>query len=53
MNNGGGGIFRWLPGTKHEGMFERRFEQPNRTVVPKAMDALSFKPRTPRRLTMP
>ncbi len=43
MNNGGGGIFRWLPGTKHEGMFERHFETPpNRTVrsLAQAMDAL-------------
>ncbi len=33
MNNGGGGIFRWLPGTQHEDMFERHFETPpNRHV---------------------
>ena len=33
MNNQGGGIFRWLPGTQHEAMFERHFETPpNRTV---------------------
>ena len=32
MNNGGGGIFRWLPGRDREG-FERLFETPpNRTV---------------------
>ena len=33
MNNGGGGIFRWLPGTQHPDLFERHFETPpNRTV---------------------
>ena len=28
MNNGGGGIFRWLPGTQHRDVFERHFETP-------------------------
>ena len=28
MNNSGGGIFRWLPGTKHATMFEKHFETP-------------------------
>jgi 2-succinyl-5-enolpyruvyl-6-hydroxy-3-cyclohexene-1-carboxylate synthase len=28
MNNGGGGIFRWLPGTEHGEMFARHFETP-------------------------
>jgi 2-succinyl-5-enolpyruvyl-6-hydroxy-3-cyclohexene-1-carboxylate synthase len=28
MNNGGGGIFRWLPGTQHADMFQRHFETP-------------------------
>ena len=28
MNNGGGGIFRWLPGTKHATMFQKHFETP-------------------------
>ena len=37
MNNGGGGIFRWLPGTKHPDLFERHFETPpNRTVESQA-----------------
>ena len=37
MNNGGGGIFRWLPGTKHPDLFERHFETPpNRTVEAQA-----------------
>ena len=37
MNNGGGGIFRWLPGTQHHDMFERHFETPpNRTVKQQA-----------------
>ena len=37
MNNGGGGIFRWLPGTQHPDLFERHFETPpNRTVEAQA-----------------
>lgn len=37
MNNGGGGIFRWLPGTQHPDLFERHFETPpNRTVESQA-----------------
>lgn len=37
MNNGGGGIFRWLPGTQHSDLFERHFETPpNRTVESQA-----------------
>lgn len=33
FNNGGGGIFRWLPGKAHASMFERHFETPpTRTV---------------------
>ena len=42
INNGGGGIFRWLPGTQHEHAFQRLFETPaNRTVqaVAQAMGA--------------
>ena len=45
MNNGGGGIFRWLPGTQHPDLFERHFETPpNRTVEAqaRAMDATHF-----------
>ena len=45
MNNGGGGIFRWLPGTQHPELFERHFETPpNRTVEAqaKAMGATHF-----------
>jgi 2-succinyl-5-enolpyruvyl-6-hydroxy-3-cyclohexene-1-carboxylate synthase len=45
MNNGGGGIFRWLPGTQHPDLFERHFETPpNRTVEAqaKAMGATHF-----------
>ena len=34
FNNGGGGIFRWLPGKTHADMFERHFETPpTRTVA--------------------
>lgn len=34
FNNGGGGIFRWLPGKTHADMFERHFETPpSRTVA--------------------
>lgn len=34
MNNGGGGIFRWLPGTQHGEAFGRHFETPpTRTVA--------------------
>ena len=34
FNNGGGGIFRWLPGKTHTDMFERHFETPpSRTVA--------------------
>lgn len=40
MNNGGGGLFRWLPGTQHEGVFERHFETPPvRTVASVAQGA--------------
>ena len=42
MNNGGGGIFRWLPGTQHPDMFTRHFETPpNRRIqdLAKAMNA--------------
>ena len=42
MNNGGGGIFRWLPGTQHSDMFTRHFETPpNRHVkdMAQAMNA--------------
>lgn len=42
INNGGGGIFRWLPGTQHHEMFERHFETPpNRRVqdMAQAMNA--------------
>ena len=42
MNNGGGGIFRWLPGTQHTTMFSRHFETPpNRKIqdMAKAMNA--------------
>ena len=28
INNGGGGIFRWLPGTQHGEVFHRHFETP-------------------------
>ena len=45
MNNGGGGIFRWLPGTQHPDLFERHFETPpNRTVEAqaRAMGATHF-----------
>ena len=45
MNNGGGGIFRWLPGTQHPDLFERHFETPpNRTVETqaRAMGATHF-----------
>ena len=46
MNNGGGGIFRWLPGTRHADMFQRHFETPpNRKVqdMAKAMKATYWK----------
>ena len=34
INNGGGGIFRWLPGTQHGKAFDRHFETPpTRTVA--------------------
>lgn len=37
VNNGGGGIFRWLPGIKHPDLFKRHFETPpNRTVEAQA-----------------
>ena len=45
MNNGGGGIFRWLPGTQYPDLFERHFETPpNRTVEAqaRAMGATHF-----------
>ena len=45
FNNGGGGIFRWLPGKTHEDMFERHFETPpTRTVaqLAVAMDASHY-----------
>jgi len=45
INNGGGGIFRWLPGTQHPDLFERHFETPpNRTVEAqaRAMGATHF-----------
>lgn len=43
INNGGGGIFRWLPGTKHEDAFVRHFETPSTRRVEdlaKAMNAV-------------
>ena len=46
MNNGGGGIFRWLPGTQHEDIFQRHFETPpNRHVqdMAQAMQATYFR----------
>ena len=46
MNNGGGGIFRWLPGTQHEDIFQRHFETPpNRHVqdMAQAMHATYFR----------
>jgi len=40
INNGGGGIFRWLPGTKHGEVFDRHFETPPaRTVASVAQGA--------------
>lgn len=40
MNNGGGGIFRWLPGTQHGEVFDRHFETPPaRTVASVAQGA--------------
>ena len=33
INNGGGGIFSWLPGVKHQDMFERCFETPPQRSV--------------------
>ncbi|MGB1384028.1 MAG: 2-succinyl-5-enolpyruvyl-6-hydroxy-3-cyclohexene-1-carboxylic-acid synthase [Flavobacteriales bacterium] len=40
INNGGGGIFRWLPGTQHSDMFIRHFETPpTRTVASVAKGA--------------
>ena len=46
MNNGGGGIFRWLPGTQHKDIFQRHFETPpNRHVqdMAQAMQATYFR----------
>ena len=43
INNGGGGIFRWLPGTQHEDAFVRHFETPSARRVEdlaKAMNAV-------------
>jgi len=45
INNGGGGIFRWLPGTKHEDAFVRHFETPPTRKVEdlaKAMNAMYY-----------
>ena len=45
INNGGGGIFRWLPGTQHPHLFKRHFETPpSRTVKAQAqaMEATYF-----------
>lgn len=39
MNNGGGGIFRWLPGTQHRDVFERHFETPPARSVEAAAHA--------------
>ncbi|MDA0729408.1 MAG: 2-succinyl-5-enolpyruvyl-6-hydroxy-3-cyclohexene-1-carboxylic-acid synthase [Bacteroidetes bacterium] len=40
INNGGGGIFRWLPGTQHGEVFHRHFETPPaRTVASVAQGA--------------
>ena len=33
INNGGGGIFRWLPGTQHGEVFNRHFETPPARTV--------------------
>ena len=42
INNGGGGIFRWLPGTQHGEVFDRHFETPPaRTVASVAQGANS------------
>tara|TARA_B110000003_G_scaffold14823_2_gene14553 strand:- start:3683 stop:5398 length:1716 start_codon:yes stop_codon:yes gene_type:complete len=46
INNGGGGIFRWLPGTQHEDAFVRHFETPPTRKVEdlaKAMNAYYFR----------
>jgi 2-succinyl-5-enolpyruvyl-6-hydroxy-3-cyclohexene-1-carboxylate synthase len=40
FNNGGGGIFRWLPGKVHADMFERHFETPPTRTVAQLADAM-------------
>jgi 2-succinyl-5-enolpyruvyl-6-hydroxy-3-cyclohexene-1-carboxylate synthase len=40
FNNGGGGIFRWLPGKAHADMFERHFETPPTRTVAQLANAM-------------
>ena len=40
FNNGGGGIFRWLPGKAHADMFERHFETPPTRTVAQLADTM-------------
>ena len=46
FNNGGGGIFRWLPGKTHADMFERHFETPPTRTVAQLAAAMGASHRT-------